>query len=64
MMVAREAATALAIKDLIVATPGVGDQALWEGSYSSDAGGIVTVTSELGEAIHVLSTRCTRPCSP
>ncbi len=52
MMVAREAATAPEIKQLIVRTPGVQNEREWEQSYDGDAGGIITVTSELGEPIH------------
>lgn len=56
MMVAREAATAPEIKELIVATAGVENELQWEQSYEKDAGGIITVTSELGEPIHKVRT--------
>ncbi|KNC49148.1 uncharacterized protein AMSG_11853 [Thecamonas trahens ATCC 50062] len=57
VMVAAEAATASPVKDLIVATPGVAAQHEWERSYDGPVGGIITVTSELGEPIHVLANR-------
>ena len=40
VMVAREAATAPAVKRLLVATPGLraADEAQWERSYESEAG--------------------------
>ena len=59
LMIAKEAATSTAIKDLICSKPGVSpdDQATWETSYEKDAGGIITVTSELGEPIHKISNR-------
>lgn len=67
MMVAREAATSPRIKTLICDTPGVdpGKEFRWEQSYKAEGvGGVLTVTSELGEPIHKLSTRgtlCTHP---
>lgn len=57
MMIAKEARTAPAVKDLIVATPGVTDQNQWEQSYSGNAGGVTTVLSELGEPIHKIFTK-------
>ncbi|KIY43927.1 fatty acid synthase [Fistulina hepatica ATCC 64428] len=56
VMVAKEAHTSDAVKDLIVAAPGV-DDAQWEGTYSRPTGGILTVRSELGEPIHKVATR-------
>jgi fatty acid synthase subunit beta len=56
-MVAKEAATAEAVKQLICAQPGVDDELEWETSYSGVAGGILTVQSELGEPIHKIATR-------
>ena len=44
MMVAREARTAPAVKELIVATPGVSDELEWEKSYDGVAGGVITVS--------------------
>jgi fatty acid synthase subunit beta len=29
----------------------------WEGTYERETGGIITVTSELGEPIHKIATR-------
>jgi enoyl reductase-like protein len=46
VMVAKESHTSLAVKKLIVAAPGVGD-AQWEGTYTKETGGILTVKSEL-----------------
>lgn len=59
MMIAREAATAPEVKDLLVATPGVAadEQEQWEASYEADAGGVITVKSELGEPIHKVGNR-------
>jgi fatty acid synthase subunit beta len=56
VMVAKEALTSDAAKDLIVKTKGVSDRE-WEKSYEQDAGGIITVVSELGEPIHKIATR-------
>ncbi|TDH65379.1 hypothetical protein CCR75_002038 [Bremia lactucae] len=58
VMVAKEAATAPEVKALLVNTPGINSDALWEGSYTGVVGGVLTVTSELGEAIHILANRC------
>ncbi|OJJ42487.1 hypothetical protein ASPZODRAFT_137287 [Penicilliopsis zonata CBS 506.65] len=57
MMAAREAHTSPAAKQAIVDTPGVDNEADWEQTYTKPAGGIVTVTSEMGEPIHQLATR-------
>lgn len=56
VMVAKEAHTSLSVKELIVAAPGVGDDK-WESTYDKETGGIITVTSELGEPIHKVATR-------
>ncbi|KAK0531483.1 fatty acid synthase alpha subunit Lsd1 [Tilletia horrida] len=56
VMVAKEAHTSTAVKQLIVDAPGV-DDAAWEGTYNKETGGIITVTSELGEPIHKIATR-------
>ncbi|KAF8656258.1 hypothetical protein AX16_002694 [Volvariella volvacea WC 439] len=56
VMVAKEAHTSSSVKDLIVAAPGVDDNA-WEGTYTKPTGGILTVRSELGEPIHKVATR-------
>ncbi|OAV94208.1 hypothetical protein PTTG_27068 [Puccinia triticina 1-1 BBBD Race 1] len=56
MMVAKEAATSQAVKELIVQAQGVPDDQ-WEGTYDRETGGIITVTSELGEPIHKIATR-------
>eukprot|EP00928_Gymnodinium_smaydae_P066432 TRINITY_DN4943_c0_g1_i9.p1 TRINITY_DN4943_c0_g1~~TRINITY_DN4943_c0_g1_i9.p1 ORF type:complete len:3436 (-),score=625.04 TRINITY_DN4943_c0_g1_i9:83-9400(-) len=37
---------------------GIENQADWERSYEGDAGGIITVQSELGEPIHVIRNKC------
>lgn len=56
VMVAKEAHTSPAVKQLIVDAPGVED-AQWEGTYDRETGGILTVVSELGEPIHKIATR-------
>lgn len=58
LMVAKEAHTSYATKLAIVNTPGVTD-AEWEKTYKGPhgAGGVVTVISEMGEPIHMLTTR-------
>ncbi|CAH7674047.1 hypothetical protein BY996DRAFT_7786525 [Phakopsora pachyrhizi] len=56
MMVAKEAATSQSVKELIVQAPGVPDEK-WEGTYARETGGIITVTSELGEPIHKIANR-------
>ncbi|CEG41510.1 fatty acid synthase subunit [Plasmopara halstedii] len=58
MMVAKEAATAPEVKKLLVDTPGIESELEWESSYTGVVGGVMTVTSELGEAIHVVANRC------
>ncbi|ETV97148.1 holo-[acyl-carrier-protein] synthase [Aphanomyces invadans] len=57
VMVAKEAATADAVKSLLVETPGIPDESTWELSYESSAGGVITLKSELGEAIHKIENR-------
>ncbi|KAJ3540249.1 hypothetical protein NM688_g6254 [Phlebia brevispora] len=59
VMVAKEAHTSPAVKDLIVAAKGVEDSQ-WEGTYAKETGGILTVRSELGEPIHKIATRAVR----
>ncbi|KAH7093843.1 hypothetical protein BKA62DRAFT_761063 [Auriculariales sp. MPI-PUGE-AT-0066] len=56
VMVAKEAYTSRSVKELIVAVAGVSDSQ-WEGTYAKETGGILTVTSELGEPIHKIATR-------
>jgi fatty acid synthase subunit beta len=56
-MVAKEAATSPVVKQLIVGAPGLEDEKQWDRSYDGDAGGVVTVQSELGEPIHKIHTR-------
>ncbi|TMW63553.1 hypothetical protein Poli38472_002494 [Pythium oligandrum] len=58
VMVAKEAATEPEVKQLLVDTPGIASELEWEKSYTDIAGGIVTVTSELGEPIHKVANRC------
>jgi fatty acid synthase subunit beta len=58
MMVSKEARTALEVKEMIVACEGVsGLGSEWEATYEGEAGGILTVQSELGEPIHKVSNR-------
>ncbi|KAL4945594.1 acyl transferase domain-containing protein [Aspergillus oleicola] len=56
MMVAKEAHTSPAVRSIITATPGVPDIE-WERTYTGPAGGVITVTSEMGEPIHKIATR-------
>ncbi|KAK1144935.1 putative PKS/NRPS-like protein biosynthetic cluster [Aspergillus melleus] len=56
MMVAREAHTSPAVKDMICQTPGTTDRA-WEGTYKGSTGGVITVQSEMGEPIHKIANR-------
>ncbi|CAD6885141.1 unnamed protein product [Tilletia caries] len=56
VMIAKEAHTSTAVKQLIVDAPGVEDAA-WQATYDKETGGIITVTSELGEPIHKIATR-------
>jgi fatty acid synthase subunit alpha, fungi type len=57
VMVAKENLASKGVKELIAAAPGVSEEALWERSYKVPVGGIVTVTSELGEPIHNVANR-------
>ncbi|TYZ68250.1 hypothetical protein PybrP1_005286 [[Pythium] brassicae (nom. inval.)] len=59
VMVAKEAATAEEVKQLLVATPGIEAERDWEQSYAGVTGGVVTVMSELGEPIHKVANRGT-----
>ncbi|PWY77010.1 fatty acid synthase beta subunit [Aspergillus heteromorphus CBS 117.55] len=59
LMVAREAHTSHAVKEIISNTPGVKDSE-WEKTYSGPAGGVITVQSEMGEPIHKIATRGVR----
>ncbi|KAJ2909900.1 fatty acid synthase alpha subunit Lsd1, partial [Coemansia aciculifera] len=56
VMVALEAGTSLAAKELIVAAPGLSDSK-WQNSYDGPSGGVMTITSEYGELNHVLTTK-------
>lgn len=56
-MVAKEAFTAHEVKELLVHTLGVPKEEEWERSYDGEAGGVMTVTSELGEPIHKIANR-------
>lgn len=56
VMTALEAHTSIPAKEAIVAAPGV-DDAQWDKSYEGPTGGVITVTSEMGEPIHKLATR-------
>ncbi|KAJ3088169.1 3-oxoacyl-[acyl-carrier-protein] synthase [Quaeritorhiza haematococci] len=57
VMVAKEALTSPAVKDLIVQAPGIEDESMWERTYKGDIGGVITVKSELGEPIHKIANR-------
>ncbi|KAJ3255887.1 3-oxoacyl-[acyl-carrier-protein] synthase [Boothiomyces macroporosus] len=56
LMVAKECKTSLAAKQAVVDATGVEDEK-WEGTYTKETGGILTVKSELGEPIHKIATR-------
>ena len=56
MMVAKEAHTSKAAKQAIVDATGLSDHE-WEHTYKGEAGGVITVMSEMGEPIHKLATR-------
>ncbi|KAJ2052530.1 fatty acid synthase alpha subunit Lsd1 [Coemansia sp. S16] len=56
MMVAKEADTSLAAKELIVATPGLSDSE-WHKTYDGPSGGIMTLISEYGELNHTIVNR-------
>ncbi|KAI9826790.1 MAG: hypothetical protein M1819_007261 [Sarea resinae] len=56
IMTAKEAHTSPAAKQAIVDAKGLDDND-WEQTYKGPAGGIITVTSEMGEPIHMLATR-------
>jgi fatty acid synthase subunit beta len=59
VLVTAESATGDHSKDLILAAKGVADDS-WQVSMKAggDAGGVITVNSELGEPIHVVKNRC------
>ncbi|KAI0409869.1 sterigmatocystin biosynthesis fatty acid synthase subunit beta [Xylaria palmicola] len=61
MMVATDAHTSAGVKKLLLKAPGVENEK-WENGYlQADAsGGVVTVTSEMGQPIHKLATRGVR----
>ncbi|RYC64520.1 hypothetical protein CHU98_g1678 [Xylaria longipes] len=61
MMVATDAHTSAGAKKLLLKAPGI-DSANWENSYlqADAAGGVLTVTSEMGQPIHKLATRGVR----
>ncbi|KAJ2236758.1 fatty acid synthase alpha subunit Lsd1, partial [Coemansia sp. RSA 485] len=59
VMVAKETATELATKELIVSASGLSD-AEWTESLDSVQGGVTTITSEYGEKNHVIATRGVR----
>jgi fatty acid synthase subunit beta len=56
VMLCKEAHTSAKVKEAIAAAEGV-DNADWDLTYKGNAGGIVSVTSEMGQPIHVLATR-------
>ncbi|PWY99602.1 hypothetical protein BCV70DRAFT_109981 [Testicularia cyperi] len=57
MLIAKEAATADAVKQLLVDTPGCGDHG-WQDTYGvKGAGGTITCNSELGESISYVHNR-------
>lgn len=56
VMTTREAKTSPAVKRAMVEAQGVRDED-WSGTMEGGAGGVVSVISHLGEAMHVLATR-------
>ncbi|KAI9499770.1 hypothetical protein BX070DRAFT_255792 [Coemansia spiralis] len=56
MMVAKEAGTSLAAKELIVAAPGISDER-WAKTFSEEGSGVTTVISEYGESNHMIVNR-------
>ncbi|CAK1361657.1 putative sterigmatocystin biosynthesis fatty acid synthase subunit beta [Cercospora beticola] len=56
VMIAREAKTSAAAKRLIVDAEGVED-ANWHKAADANTGGVITITSEMGQPIHMLATR-------
>ncbi|UJO25015.1 Fatty acid synthase beta subunit hexB [Fulvia fulva] len=56
MMVAKEAHTSPQAKQLIIQTEGVDDND-WHSSFDAPTGGVITITSEHGQPIHMLATR-------
>ncbi|KAJ5770018.1 uncharacterized protein N7511_002069 [Penicillium nucicola] len=56
VMAAKEAQTSAAVKEAIAATPGIANED-WQKTYQGNAGGIISVRSEMGEPIHKLATR-------
>ncbi|KAL4944998.1 hypothetical protein BDV06DRAFT_219807 [Aspergillus oleicola] len=62
MMVAREAKTSLAAKQLIVDATGISDSphGAWTRSDHEEIGGVISVVSEMGQPMHVLATRAMR----
>jgi len=57
MLVSKESLASLQTKQMIVDTPGVQNESEWVGTYKTETGGVLTVTSELGEPIHMIATR-------
>ncbi|KAJ2840336.1 fatty acid synthase alpha subunit Lsd1 [Coemansia sp. 'formosensis'] len=56
VMVAKEAGTSLAAKELIIAAPGLSDSE-WHKTYNGPNGGIMTLASEYGELNHSVANR-------
>ncbi|KDN47732.1 hypothetical protein K437DRAFT_273590 [Tilletiaria anomala UBC 951] len=56
VMTAKEGHANDEVKELMVQAKGVEDTK-WEGTFDKETGGVITVTSELGEPIHKIATR-------
>lgn len=56
IMTTQEAKTSRAVKQAMVDAPGVGDED-WSATAQGGAGGVISIISHLGEAMHVLATR-------
>ncbi|KAJ1665555.1 fatty acid synthase alpha subunit Lsd1 [Coemansia sp. RSA 1646] len=58
VMVAKEAATSLKAKELIVSAPGMSDEQ-WSTTFNEEGSGVTAMVSEYGESNHALATRAT-----
>ncbi|KAI9502453.1 acyl transferase domain-containing protein [Coemansia spiralis] len=58
VLVAKEAGTSPAAKELIVAAPGISDEQ-WAKTFSEEGSGVTRVISEHGESNHVIVSRAT-----
>ncbi|KAI9502069.1 acyl transferase domain-containing protein [Coemansia spiralis] len=59
VMVAKEAGTSPAVKELIVAAPGISDEQ-WAKTFSEEGSGVARIISEYGESSHMVVNRATK----